>query len=99
MEKRELRREQRYLWITRIVPWEVADEHIASKDYIAKALQKITDNTCIQFVPKTDEHKNWIRFYKGSGCWSSLGRKYWRAGYQLISLGGGCMSTGIIQHE
>ncbi|XP_067136196.1 astacin-like metalloprotease toxin 2 [Centruroides vittatus] len=52
-------------------------------------------NTCIRFVPRTNE-KNFVKIFKGPGCFSSVGRN---KGGQLLSLGDGCLDIGTVVHE
>jgi hypothetical protein len=50
----------------------------------------------IQIVPWTNE-SNWIQLVKDKGCYSFLGLI--RIGGQNLSLGTGCVNSGVIQHE
>uniref|UniRef100_A0A3P9MHS1 Metalloendopeptidase n=1 Tax=Oryzias latipes TaxID=8090 RepID=A0A3P9MHS1_ORYLA len=52
--------------------------------------------TCIRFVRRTNEY-DFISIVSKTGCYSELGRK---GGQQELSINrGGCMYSGIIQHE
>jgi len=50
-------------------------------------------------VPADSSYTSKIRIINGSGCYSYLGRVSTRAGYQPLSLGAGCVQSGVIQHE
>nr|API81359.1 venom toxin [Hemiscorpius lepturus]API81361.1 venom toxin [Hemiscorpius lepturus] len=62
---------------------------------IIGAMNEYHKKTCIRFIPRTTE-RDYIRIYKGKGCSSGVGK--WVQG-QLLSLGEGCYSRGIILHE
>ncbi|XP_075466102.1 embryonic protein UVS.2-like [Ascaphus truei] len=63
---------------------------------INASMQEFETLTCVRFVPYTTE-KNAINITSAEDeCWSGIGRK---GGIQHVSLGGGCMYKGIIQHE
>ncbi|XP_023325046.1 zinc metalloproteinase nas-13-like [Eurytemora carolleeae] len=53
------------------------------------------DNTCIRFQPRISETA-YIHIVKGTGCSSSIGRT---GSAQAVSLGNGCVYTGIVMHE
>uniref|UniRef100_A0A0N5C1B8 Zinc metalloproteinase n=1 Tax=Strongyloides papillosus TaxID=174720 RepID=A0A0N5C1B8_STREA len=64
------------------------------------ALKKMEEQTCITFrrefalVP----NKAGLRFFKGTGCYSYIGRKFLDI-FQDVSIGEGCETIGTIQHE
>ncbi|XP_078540816.1 embryonic protein UVS.2-like [Lissotriton helveticus] len=73
-----------------------------SPTYSAEDLAAITDAmsefatvTCIRFVTRTAE-PNYLQILPVNGCWSFVGKS---GGVQQVSLDGGCMSKGIVQHE
>lgn len=66
---------------------------------IEKSLRLIEEASCLKFYKRSGSEKNWIRFYKGSGCFSGIGRKYYARRSTDISLGGFCVSESIIVHE
>jgi len=68
------------------------------KDKIEAAMNEYHHKTCLRFVPKTSDHKNFVRIYKGEDCSSHVGRKA-GAGRQELSLGEGCVHHGTIVHE
>ncbi|XP_078488421.1 uncharacterized protein LOC100176732 isoform X2 [Ciona intestinalis] len=78
------------------VPY-VIDSSMSTKarTAISHGIASYTENTCIDFVARTNE-VNYIIFVSKGGCWSYIGR---RGGKQEISIGIGCAWKGIVQHE
>ena len=78
------------------IEWEV--------DIIEAALVDLEERThVVKFVKRTDEN-NYIRIIKGNGCYSYVGMvgQYLPEtpfGRQDLSLGTGCISHGIVEHE
>ena len=69
------------------------------KKRIRNAIEELSnwiDCVDIVEVDKDDTQANRIRVVNESGCWSYVGMT---RGDQKLSLGIGCVSTGIIQHE
>ncbi|XP_077323984.1 embryonic protein UVS.2-like [Lithobates pipiens] len=62
---------------------------------IVLAMAEFDTLTCVRFVPLTTEH-DYINIAPDGGCYSYVGRT---GGSQTVSLGGGCIYRGIIQHE
>ncbi|XP_013872164.1 high choriolytic enzyme 1 [Austrofundulus limnaeus] len=63
---------------------------------ITKGMEKIEDDTCVRFVPRTHQ-RDYIDIQPKSGCWSYLGS---RGGRQTLSLQNpDCMELGVIAHE
>ncbi|XP_031548609.1 zinc metalloproteinase nas-13-like, partial [Actinia tenebrosa] len=100
-EKRNAQRDRKYVWESKVVPY-VIDQTLRSPNddgpVIQEAIEEFHKHTCVKFVPRTSE-KNWINFVKKSGCYSSVGKRYWRSGGQDVSIGQGCAYKGIIMHE
>ncbi|XP_078663891.1 astacin-like [Branchiostoma floridae x Branchiostoma belcheri] len=86
------------LWPGGVVPY-VIDSSLASEELATQAItagmNEWTSQTCVSFVQKTVE-TNYVKFYKGEGCWSYIGVV---GGEQLISLDTGCWYTGTVAHE
>ena len=40
---------------------------------IKKAAEDFSKHTCIRLVEATSSHDNKLKFFKGDGCWSSVG--------------------------
>nr|QNH72425.1 toxin candidate TRINITY_DN36852_c0_g2_i2 [Pachycerianthus maua] len=100
--RRNALRDRHYLWTRKKVPYEIDNSLISPTDRrpdIEAALTEYSTKTCITFAPKTNSDDNWVRFFKGSGCWSSVGKRFWTTGLQNLSLGDGCYSKGTIIHE
>jgi hypothetical protein len=65
------------------------------RSVIAKAIGEYHLRTCIKFRPRTTE-TDYIHLTKGNGCSSHVGRT---GGAQPVTLGPGCVFTGIAIHE
>ncbi|KAG7493086.1 high choriolytic enzyme 1-like [Solea senegalensis] len=78
------------------VPYTISDAFTSNeKTVIEKAINEFHLSTCVRFVPRTSQI-NYVSIVKKTGCWSKIGRS---GGMQELSLGAGCTSKGIIQHE
>ncbi|XP_040188614.1 embryonic protein UVS.2-like isoform X2 [Rana temporaria] len=79
-----------------LVPYTIDSRYSASDlNSIVLAMAEFETLTCVRFVPLTTED-DYINITPGDGCYSYLGRT---GGSQTVSLGGGCIYRGIIQHE
>lgn len=89
----------RWRWSNAIFPYQFAAgfPHVARVD---EAIEEISANTMIRFVRRTSanasDFPNYVEFFSGSGCFSSVGM---RGNRQRISLGSGCGTKGIAIHE
>lgn len=78
------------------VPYIIASSYSPSDlNSIVLAMAEFETLTCVRFVPLTTED-DYIDIVPDDGCYSYLGRT---GGSQTVSLGGGCIYRGIIQHE
>ncbi|XP_008404244.1 high choriolytic enzyme 1-like [Poecilia reticulata] len=67
------------------------------RNVILRGLLSFHTSTCIRFVWKNVTHQDFVYFYSGTGCWSSLGRQ---GGLQVVSLmKNGCLYHSTVQHE
>lgn len=99
LRKRDAKRDREYLWMDKTVPYIIDEVYPeASKQAIKEGMKSISDNTCIKFVEKTDQ-PNWVHFKQLRGCFSAVGKEFWRPGGQDISLGVNCIYKGTIIHE
>lgn len=96
--KRNAVRQRKKIWPNRIIPYEIENGLDAYKKNIMSAIEEFHKYTCITFKERKNE-RNWIKFSKGKGCWSYIGRLYWFKGPQSLSLGARCNNKGIIMHE
>lgn len=97
--KRDSKRYLAALWRTRVVPYEFsADFGSGNKDAVTNAMRVFEAKTCLKFKPHTTE-RNWLKFVRKDGCYSSVGRNYWRQGSQDVSLGIGCLGQSTVLHE
>ncbi|XP_074635197.1 uncharacterized protein LOC141893713 isoform X1 [Acropora palmata] len=99
-QKRKANRNRMVLWQDRVIPYQFESDFPA--DYrltVMQAIEEYHKYTCLRFVERTRE-PNWILFVHKYGCWSSVGKKYWRQNHgQELSLGRGCNHKGSIIHE
>jgi len=83
-------------WPGATIPYIISSQFSSyERSVIAKAMKNYHDKTCIRFKPRTTEVA-YIHIMKGSGCSSSVGRT---GSSQSVSLGNGCVYTGIVMHE
>jgi len=83
-------------WPRGQVPYYISSEFSSyERAVIAKAFQQYKKNTCIRFIPRTNQ-RNYVHIVKGGGCSSLVGR--W-GGAQRLTLGSGCVHVGVIVHE
>jgi len=83
-------------WPGGVIPYIISGRFNShERSVIARAMKNYHEKTCIRFVPRTNE-KGYINIMQGSGCSSSVGRT---GRSQQVSLGNGCVYTGIVMHE
>ncbi|XP_023239898.1 astacin-like metalloprotease toxin 5 [Centruroides sculpturatus] len=84
-------------WTGGVMPYVIDPELRNIKRSINEAMKHINRATggCISFKERKEE-KAYIRFIKGKGCYSHVGRI---GRQQIISLGNGCGYVGTIVHE
>ena len=88
-----------------IIPYEFNSAATFSdneKTVIKSALQKLSDDVggYVKFVKKTSDHGEFITFTDNNGCRSFISKvPRARTTGQDLSLGPGCVRSGIIQHE
>ena len=76
--------------------WPSTDDE--QRGIIASAMNIYHEQTCIRFVPHTDE-RDYIQIQSISGCSSLIGQVE-EGGPQPVSLDiNGCVRTDIVQHE
>ncbi|XP_054710153.1 astacin-like metalloprotease toxin 5 [Uloborus diversus] len=85
-------------WPGGVVPYIIDSSVYYDKflEPIKKAMAHISEKTCITFVERTHQ-KDYVRIFKGSGCWSYWGRL--GIGEQKLSLKDGCEPFGTVVHE
>eukprot|EP00088_Acartia_fossae_P005397 TRINITY_DN12382_c0_g1_i1.p1 TRINITY_DN12382_c0_g1~~TRINITY_DN12382_c0_g1_i1.p1 ORF type:complete len:435 (+),score=35.42 TRINITY_DN12382_c0_g1_i1:1-1305(+) len=83
-------------WPNATIPFRItADFSDKDKRIISQAMDIFQKKTCIRFTPHTSESYS-IKIFKGKGCASFVGMEYPE---QNLSLGTGCVDTGVILHE
>ncbi|KAK7028966.1 metalloendopeptidase activity protein [Halocaridina rubra] len=79
------------------VPYVFADNDVDQTAVLA-GISHWEDHTCINFGQTTDTNQPHLKFIKGSGCYSFIGRIWTYLG-QDVSIGEGCTSLGTVVHE
>ncbi|KAI6215534.1 Metalloendopeptidase [Aphelenchoides besseyi] len=89
---------QNYLkWPNGRVPYTISTQYTSyGRARIAAAIQNFQEKTCIQFVPKTEQDHDYVHIVPEEGCYSMVGKV---GGKQPVSIGNGCIQTGVIIHE
>ncbi|XP_068678798.1 meprin A subunit alpha-like isoform X2 [Montipora foliosa] len=99
-KRRNADRNRMILWQDRIIPYAFdPDLPVYYQPTVIEAIEEYHKHTCLRFVERTNE-SNWLLFVYKSGCWSSVGKKYWRQNHgQELSLGPGCNRKSTVMHE
>ncbi|GIY43511.1 astacin-like metalloprotease toxin 1 [Caerostris darwini] len=87
---------QQMRWTNAKVPYVIDFSLSGSTALIQSAMNDYHINTCVRFVPRTNE-RNYIKIFSGQGCYSYVGMI--NRGEQPVSLGNGCLYRGTIVHE
>ncbi|KAL9972737.1 hypothetical protein ACROYT_G019101 [Oculina patagonica] len=88
------------LWDNGRVPYIIDsafDSYPSDRQAIQEAISEVHQISCVRFVPRTSE-QYYVRFIRGSGCWSYIGQCQISGG-QPISIGSGCGFIGTVLHE
>ncbi|XP_057315705.1 zinc metalloproteinase nas-4-like [Hydractinia symbiolongicarpus] len=86
-------------WSKAVVPVTISSEFGESeKATIYKAIRNIESVSCVRFkeYPAASAPVDHVDIYRGSGCWSYIGRT---GGRQDLSLGYGCVHVHTVIHE
>ncbi|CAH3176710.1 unnamed protein product [Porites lobata] len=86
------------LWPNAIVPYTIApslSSQPKAMQAIENAMNEWSSVSCIRFIRRTTE-QSYIEFFKGKGCYSSLGRTGKK---QQLSLAAGCWGKITVAHE
>lgn len=95
--KRNVIRNKKKLWPGNKVLYFVDPKLHHLRPKIASAINTLRDKTCLTFQEVASSYKgDYIKMYRGNGCWSKMGRS---GGAQSLSLGSGCEYVGVIMHE
>lgn len=71
--------------------------HEGLLEKIRQAMKEIESNTCIRFVKKSKNQKDYLNLISHNGCWSFVGKQ---GGSQDLSLNAaGCYHKNIVAHE
>nr|XP_027219988.1 blastula protease 10-like isoform X1 [Penaeus vannamei] len=96
------------------VPFVIHSSAKKIRPLLEKAIRTWENRTCITFkeIPLEDEDDlhgysdsqqrlrgPFLVFVRSSGCWSYVGRQYWRRWGQRLSIGRGCTKLGTVLHE
>lgn len=84
-------------WTDGVVPYVISSSFsYRERRVVGRAMQAFHSRTCIHFIPRQPHHFNYIHILKGRGCSSPVGRI---GDVQVVSLGNGCVTHGIVIHE
>jgi len=74
------------------------DDSLSGKamNAIKAGIEHIEESTCLRFKAKEEFDRNYINFFKGTGCWSRVGRI---ENGQNISIGENCETRSTAVHE
>nr|QNH72377.1 toxin candidate TRINITY_DN11973_c0_g1_i1 [Pachycerianthus borealis] len=90
---------RRALWIDGVIPY-VIDCSLKNMPRTLRAvhgaMKEWENKTCLRFVEKKPEHKDYLEFFRGSHRWSHVGRI---GGKSQVSVGHGCEFSHVMLHE
>lgn len=88
-----------YKWPNGVIPYEISpnDFNETELTLINKAMTQFNKHTCIKFRPKLENDGDFVKIFKGKGCYSTVGRDEDHG--NLLSLGQDCAFMGTIAHE
>jgi hypothetical protein len=83
-----------------IIPYTISPTFSSTeKSLIESSIKSLADRSkVVQFVPRTNQNAFIVVTNDAAGCFSNVGRSY-TGSSQVLNLGNGCVSFGIIQHE
>lgn len=92
---------ERYKWPNGTVPFTFhPDFSVPEQLIVVQAMTVFATQTCVRFIPKTDEHVEHIQFVKGDGCGSSIGYRHGQRTPLNVTYSDYCLTIrGVIQHE
>lgn len=94
---------ERDKWPGGRIPYVIGNEFANHTNLILDAMKEFHKYTCIRFVPKTNQDKQYIRIVRENqqGCNAYVGRIQPdpKRGGQRVNLGRNCLYKGIIMHE
>uniref|UniRef100_A0A915AY96 Peptidase M12A domain-containing protein n=1 Tax=Parascaris univalens TaxID=6257 RepID=A0A915AY96_PARUN len=68
-------RNRHQLWPRAIIPYAISTQYSTySRSVIAASMQEYGTHTCIQWVPKNDNHISYVYIMPDRGCYSMVGR-------------------------
>lgn len=84
-------------WPSGIIPYALSTRYSPrERAILARAIQAYHDKTCIKFVPKRGDERDYLYIGKIDGCFSDVGRA---GGRQEVSLDDGCIEYDTAIHE
>ncbi|XP_054166664.1 astacin-like metalloprotease toxin 5 [Oppia nitens] len=83
------------LWPNGLVYYRIDNSLSSHRRLIQNAMKNIESRSCVKFRQRTNQN-NYIQFFKGDGCYSTVGKA---GGRQYLSLGTGCHDIGSAMHE
>lgn len=84
------------LWPSGVVPYVISRSLAGSTSPIYAGMREWSRKTCIRFKRRTNERAFVMFASSGRGCYSNVGRT---GRSQIINLGPGCRTLGIVAHE
>lgn len=87
-----------FLWPDGVIPFDIDPLLVSHNCIIRSAMLHIMMKSCIYFRQKTASDKQYLKIFKGNGCYATVGRNAHFSEAKL-SLGLGCNKFGIILHQ
>uniref|UniRef100_T1IKW2 Metalloendopeptidase n=1 Tax=Strigamia maritima TaxID=126957 RepID=T1IKW2_STRMM len=94
IDTRKGKHDEKYRWPNALVQFRLDDSSVPDRVAIMEGIQHWEDNSCVRFVEVGSNYNEpHLIFRRLNGCYSHVGRAFFKKQGQVISIGPGCTSV------